>query len=323
MPQENTPFWRRVLLHSRLRARIAPVPLKQRYPWNELRERRKRMSIAIGVVCTDGLVLGTDLEYTGSYEKFPGKKLWQLCPDRGKSILLTGAGNPVSIDHVRRIAEDEIRRTKRDSWMDIVSAVETGLRSLYSLHIDPAPKESQVELEIWVMLAVRDGVQFRLFHNDRSVLGEVEKLNCSGMGLYVGYTMLDLLLPNYCSTDLASEVVSYILALSKEWTANVGKGSNVHMLYHTGQWDSLLVPERRKIEAAYIDLLKDIPELVGSCEASLPPDIFDSNVKERLAKIREKLEHIRALQKERSDRRLERASRARYPQGPQSTKADP
>jgi hypothetical protein len=281
------------------------------------------MTIAIGVVCSDGLVLGTDLEYTGGYEKFPGPKLWQLCPERGNSILLTGAGNPTSIDHVKRIAEDEIRRNQRDGWNDVVASVESGLRSLYSLHIDPAPKESQEALDVWIMLAVRDGIRFRLFHNDRSVLGEVEKANCSGVGLYVGYTMLALLLPEYCTTDLASEVVSYILAVSKEWTANVGKGSNVHMLYDTGKWDSLLVPERRKIEDAYIDLLKDIPKLIGSCESYLPPDLFGSEVEARLARIKEKLEHIRALQKERGQRRLERARRSEELQDPQSPRVDP
>lgn len=197
------------------------------------------MTIAIGLVCTDGVVLGTDLQYTGSYEKFPGKKLWQLCPERQGTIILTGAGNPTSIDHVKRIAETEIRKGS-GSTEDVIYALEAGLRSLYSLHIDVAPKESQSAMEVWIMLAMRDGSGFRLFHNDRSVLAGVERINCSGLGLYVGYTMLDLLLPKYCTVDLAAQIVAYVLAHSKEWSQDVGKGSNVHLLYDSGHWESLL-----------------------------------------------------------------------------------
>ncbi len=152
------------MLTSRLLAPFYKKPFhpplkRQRYPWEK---PRGRMSIAIGVVCTNGVVLGTDLEYTGSYEKFPGPKLWHLCPERQRSILLTGAGNPTSIDHVKRIAEQEIRKTGSDHWEDVVFAVEAGLRSLYSLHIDPVPsKEEKEALDVWIMLAVPDGFRFR------------------------------------------------------------------------------------------------------------------------------------------------------------------
>ncbi|HEY6390147.1 MAG TPA: hypothetical protein VIX89_02645, partial [Bryobacteraceae bacterium] len=171
------------------------------------------MTLAIGVVCTDGVVLGTDLEYTGSYEKFPGPKLWRVCPELASYIALAGAGNPSSIDHVKRIAEGEIRRSK-GAVEDIIYAFEVGLRSLYTLHIDPSPKESQEALEVWILLAIQDGFRFRLFHNDRTVLAEVEKVNCSGLGLYVGYTLLERLLPKHCTTELTSQVVAYVLAVS-------------------------------------------------------------------------------------------------------------
>src|ERR1700683_2166386 len=127
---------------------IPRPPLKhRRYPWNP---RRSRVTLAIGVVCEDGLVLGTDLQYTGSYEKFPGKKLWHICPERHPYIVLVGAGNPTSIDHVKRIGETEIRKGF-GAREDITYAFEIGLRSLYTLHIEPAPKEVQEKLEVWLM----------------------------------------------------------------------------------------------------------------------------------------------------------------------------
>ncbi len=133
--------------------------------------------------------------------------------------------------------------------------------------------------------------------------------------------MLHLLLPHYCSVDLASEIVSYILALSKEWSVNVGKGSNVHMLYEGGGWDSLIVPERKDAEAAYIDLLNELPELLSCCESWLPdPEHF---IDRRLADVKAKLLLIRGLKRKRAEDRERRANYIRGLQDRQPPKADP
>ena len=48
------------------------------------------MTIAIGVICTDGVVLGTDLQHTRGMEEFPGRKFWDLCPEKQLPILIAG-----------------------------------------------------------------------------------------------------------------------------------------------------------------------------------------------------------------------------------------
>src|SRR5437879_4856805 len=80
-----------------------PLPLRTKVSY------AKRMTIAIGVLCDGGLVIGSDLQYTMGHAKFPGKKVWHICPEMKSPILISAAGNPNSANRAIRLAERNLR----------------------------------------------------------------------------------------------------------------------------------------------------------------------------------------------------------------------
>jgi hypothetical protein len=56
------------------------------------------VTIALGVLCSDGVVLGTDLEYTQEYISMPGQKMFWLPKELLNSnyfVIIAAAGSPI------------------------------------------------------------------------------------------------------------------------------------------------------------------------------------------------------------------------------------
>lgn len=296
-----------------------PGPLKhKRYAlhWE------RRMTIAIGVLCDDGLVLGTDLQYTVGNAKWPGKKLWHFCPQIHPCIAISAAGNPNSAKRVIQNAEQTLLAEcsgVRPTIGQIISNIEKALGDLYLNHIEPRPKEDQEDIKCWLLVAIRDGPGMRLFSNDRTQLIEEDDRVCTGSGFYFAYYALWLLLPDRPSVEVASQVVAYVIAVAKECADGVGAGSNVHMFYNGGRWDSLIIPERAKIETSFKEMLSELPRFIRCCD---PRMTSDQEIDSCLSRMKEQMEKVRQLKRERDGRRIERAKRLADLPSRQSTKDD-
>ncbi|HEY7058706.1 MAG TPA: hypothetical protein VH458_19375, partial [Vicinamibacterales bacterium] len=67
------------------------------------------MTIAIGILCQDGVVIAADTEHTGAIKQ-PGSKVWGIAPDNADKnplrVALAGAGDSVLLRSARdRVGE--------------------------------------------------------------------------------------------------------------------------------------------------------------------------------------------------------------------------
>jgi 20S proteasome alpha/beta subunit len=85
---------------------LLPEPLKKRIP------ERKRMTIAIGLMAKDGVVIAADTEENAGYVKTSGHKIL-LRSTNGKSIAITGSGGADYLDSIAQDLEEEfLKRSK-------------------------------------------------------------------------------------------------------------------------------------------------------------------------------------------------------------------
>lgn len=334
-PSPGTPPPMRPLL-SRLPGPFLP-PVHNRkpfrhpvYPLVRLKEKRKKMTIALGVLCSDGVVLGTDLEYTQQYAAMPGQKMFWL-PEiigAGYFVLIAVAGNPDSaktfVDTLSVVLSDRFPDGAA-LLRDIKGAIRDGLRHMWLEHIDAAPANERSDLQCDLLIAVRAESGCHLFRTNRTMLVEEKFSACHGVGMYVARLLTDLLLGWGCSptVELASQVIAYTIKAAKDHIQYVGKGSDIHILPQSGLAYSLLSPERKIVENHFDELFAGLRNLLACVDGT---DVSVDQIESRLDGIKNSVLKLKEDQLNRVERRLRMKSRRSptpsTPPDPQSTTTD-
>ncbi len=142
-------------------SRQHPQPLKHKsYP--------KRMTIALGVLCSDGVVLGVDLQFTtDNIIKTAGQKLFVLLPsyrpELNYSVLIGGSGNADTIRKITEVANEKLDESFPNGsppYRKLKCVLETVLAEVFHTHVDTAPVEERGPLHCDVLMAsgLGDGV---------------------------------------------------------------------------------------------------------------------------------------------------------------------
>jgi hypothetical protein len=280
------------------------------------------MTIALGVMCDDGVVLGVDLQYTQDATKTPGQKMFWLCPGKPYSVLIAAAGNPDSAKEVAALSESSILATYPDSLPttdQIKACIQAALKRVYFEHIDPAPVKERYGLQCDLLVGIRVGYDVSLFHSNRTLLVQDKDTKCLGIGLFFSNYALASMLPLMPSVDIAAQVVTYTIALAKDFVEGIGHGSDVHMLYSNGRHDSFTLPEQQEIESAFGVLFGNLQAAITCIDTDVVPD---DGVALRAQWLGDAINNLRSLQR----KRRTRSWRARVfgaPEFPQSTTHDP
>jgi hypothetical protein len=153
------------------------APLLQRIP------RRRRevlpMTIAAGFVCSDGVLLASDTQYTG-VEIRHGRKFWTLSVGDAL-VIVGGAGTEAALKRIREEAEDRLKPGM--SKLQIVGAVEASLALVDQLL--QLPDDQKTEL----LVAIRIDNRTLLYENQGRGLGlslvDYDS-QCVGIGFSLG-----------------------------------------------------------------------------------------------------------------------------------------
>lgn len=146
------------------------------------------MTIAAGVVCTDGVVVCADTEITEGNAKYEQMKIWA----QGDYLLLTGSG---SSDYLKMAADKLAGRfiaSRPDTPFSARDAVEKLVRGIYNQQVLPfhhANYPYAQDLGIYLIVAVR------------CANGDLALIKTSHMGAFLS--------SEYASTGAGSEVFNY------------------------------------------------------------------------------------------------------------------
>jgi hypothetical protein len=148
-----------------------------------VKSKEKHVTIALGILCSDGIVLEVDLQYSTGWVKTAGKKIFILTPSYEPnaycSALLAASGNP---DSAKKVVEkiEETLPSSRD-FPTLKDCIESALASVYSQHIDFAPAEEREALQCEFLVGIRLGQDCKLFRTNRTMLVEETDMSRNGL----------------------------------------------------------------------------------------------------------------------------------------------
>jgi hypothetical protein len=283
------------------------------------------MTIALGVMCDGGAVIGVDLEYTQDWMSSPGQKIFWLPKhlDSRYFVLIGAAGNPDSAKEFMTYLEEQLDErfpTHIASPKELKTTIRDSLKHIWFEHIDSAPANERRGLACDFLIALRVETSVYLFRTNRTMMISVKDWACLGAGLYLANYLVDRVLPRHPTTELAAQVVAHVIAAAKEHVQFVGKGSDIHILPRIGLSHGLGWAEREKVEAGFIQLFGAFRSLIGCAD---PADASDDLLNSRLASFRSVIEQLRSEQAGRVEARVIRTQALEDLIRHQPTTADP
>jgi hypothetical protein len=195
------------------------------------------MTIALGVLCQDGIVLAADTEHTGSI-KLPGPKVWAMAngdtvQNADVRLGLAGAGDSVLL----RSARDKIaHRLSHDvrTADDAVDAVEAQLIALFGKHVYPFPNFSE-NRQLSLILGLHDATGCRLYENSTTALARVDFHVCAGWGADLGNYLLQTLIgEKFMPFVGVVGIAVYTLMQVKQYSPYCGGNSHVLIINNSG-----------------------------------------------------------------------------------------
>jgi hypothetical protein len=284
---------------------MLPKPFGLHYkPKPERLPRRKNVTIAAGIVCSDGIVMCADSQESYGDFKWPVKKLSYPRSTFGDTMLvISGAGFGPAID----TATQEIFRQLSHSMfpLDIMlHKIREILREIYEKDLPLHLAAPHTDLDFRLLMALRgEGGGIGLFVSSGPLIKRVDDFEIIGCGdvitrffAHMSYrqTLLDRpALSMYEGTVLAA----YLLHLAKSQMTTIGGKSQIITLSWEGDMqfaDAWELPHWEKFFAAYQE---ESQELMLACanptitekqfEAKLKHFVSDTKARKRkLAKER-------------------------------------
>jgi hypothetical protein len=268
-----------------------------------MKAKEKPVTIGLGIVCADGVVLGVDNQYSRDPIKTKGPKLFPITPTEHYSILVAGSGNSDSVKKGVEVISDTLRREIGNNpiTLDVLKAwIEASLAKLFAEHIDFAPVEQRMELHCDLLFAVwiRGDHEVKLLRTNRTMVFEEKKRACIGTGLYLAEYMMDTILPYFPSVEQAKCLAVYLIAEAKHYIEYVGGQSIIHALHRNGEHTSLLQPEVVGIEESYRFLLQGVRVCLETIDLE---SVSDDHIESRLEILKRGIVAFRENERKRKE----------------------
>ena len=220
--------------------RVRPVT-RRRLP-----ERKPPVTIAAGLVCSDGVVLCADTQLTSNYKQ-PGQKLW-LHEAAHLSVAMTGAGDYVLLKLVNGTIRHRIKgRMSLDRVLHGI--VEPVLASVHADHIDKAPDwRVQNGYDVNVIVAIKTRTGVRLYESSRTGVSEITDYRCVGAGSPVGNYIAGNLFSPSLSVLWGQVCAAYLIQQTKAYGMDCGGETSIVVMPKDGPAVLLPPAEVRQIE---------------------------------------------------------------------------
>jgi 20S proteasome alpha/beta subunit len=188
------------------------------------------MTIAAGVLCSDGIVICSDTQITESYSKYDRPKIWQ----EGNYLLVTGSGT----SDFMKMAFDKLSASLKTAYpenpSDAREIIENLIRSIYEEHILPFSQSNHyaaAHLSLSLIVGIR-------CHNDELALVKtaltgamlVEDYECTGNGSDVFKYWAEYFFQKKMTMEMAGYLCLFMIREAKMAVPGVGGSTQVYKL---------------------------------------------------------------------------------------------
>jgi hypothetical protein len=238
------------------------------------------MTIAAGILCSDGLVLCSDTEYTGT-TKQTGPKVWittSPVTDDGCCVAMAGAGETLLLRAIRdRLSAAVLTGMTRG---EALQHIQTDLHEFYEDHVYNYPDYVN-KRTIQLLIGIRDVNGFSLLQNSDHSLGPIDTSACIGQGTDLGEYLIDSTVRGVVrppvNTTTGKMLAIYVLMQVKKYSLFCGGNSQVLVIPKQGQPSFMTDAELSAFEKVFSENEGGIPPGITLsakiAETLRPPEI--------------------------------------------------
>jgi 20S proteasome alpha/beta subunit len=274
---------------------IAPRPLiGNALPNIKRLPGRRRMTIALGISTSEGIIIAADTEETGYFKRHQPKILLANIeiPDglamAGAAMAITGAGDADYLDAISEELKDCFFQHWREDSGSIEGAVKEQLHAFYEKHVIPFsgfPDADRPSLSL--IIGMQKNGESRLFMTSKNAIRPGGAYDAVGVGAELAKTLLQRLYPRFPTLDVAEALAAYVAFQVKELIPGCGKDTTIVRLEN--DFSAYGNVERtRAMEDLFKSYIKVEREALGYIFGS-PGSTFVKHIATSFKGIREKL----------------------------------
>ena len=233
-----------------------PKPVPKRLP------ERKRMTIALGILGHQCLVVGADTQETYGYEKYPHGKImsaWRGAPNPLGAICITGAGNAAAIDMA---AQEIIKHFQQftGTMDEFEEWLKKFIHRFYSRHITPLLGRINKDIDYELIIAARHERRSHLWTTTETFISRTEPYAVVGISRAPSSSLLGQLYPESPSLTVTAMLASYVIRQAKLSAEGIGFDTEIRFIFRDG---TSIVPDKtvkawEEIFARYQPLQREI-----------------------------------------------------------------
>lgn len=276
-------------------------------PQAPLSKGTKRVTIAAGIMCANGIVMCADSQETYGDFKWPVKKLSFPRATAGNfSILISGAGFGPAIDAA---AQQIFAGTamKMPSYEYVIHVIQEVLRDIHEKDLQFYPTNDRSLLQFRLLIAFQADGRGGLFVSDGSILTRVDSFQIIGSGEITRFFADIMYRKSIMETpDIGIEegavLAAFLVYLGKSQLTSIGGKSQLAMIDLAGRIRFANVWEAPAWESLFADCLKVGTEIILDCaNPSLSEKEFSANMSEYALSLR-KLKRVISKKRKHWDR---------------------
>jgi 20S proteasome alpha/beta subunit len=193
------------------------------------------MTIAAGILCSDGVVLGADTEFTGPI-KHSGSKIWGVVPNGLRvRCLMAGAGDVILLRSMRDKLAAAPAFDKAKNREETVACIEDQMAGLFQRHVFPNPTYTDRNQALSLVFGLRDSEGCGLYETSGTAVAKSERYACIGYGSDLGSYLLETLLESEPAILNGIATMIYVLKQAKKYSLYCGGDSHLFVLRKNGE----------------------------------------------------------------------------------------
>lgn len=231
-----------------------PSGKRQRIPSMRPQDGGSSMTIGVGFLCHDGIVLATDTQYTAGLLKTEGPKLFTVIERSDAVVIAAGAGSVPFMKMAITAIGDKIKLLPVGSVSstNVVDMVRAVLLDTYARHVYPVPGEQPIFSFLVGLWTNNDGLT--LLETCLTSVNTVDSFGFVGVGVYVAEYALGLMHRGGVGVEEAKFLAVHSIKAAKDYVADCGKSTRMQVLSLDGKLTRISPPEIKDTEEYCEDL---------------------------------------------------------------------
>jgi hypothetical protein len=258
---------------------------------DELWVRRRRVTIAAGFRCRNGIVLCTDSEmtYQEALKVNESKMLHYTSSDSPFHFIMTGAGDWDYVQATFQKVVDRLEGDKGKGTLRLQDALEDTLVEMYGTHIPLAP-EPRPDLSVLVAAFTPEEPQPVLIKSANTlVIGSI-KFECIGIGAVLARYLADSFYADSLSLSQGVSLATYILRIAKNYVPKCGGQTSIATFSDSAEINFDFDAQVAALESYFSSVESEIGSILFQCPDE---DLSDAQFNESLQRFSQTMKRLR------------------------------